>query len=207
VNKSVDRTPSSSGEPEPFLPKTEIGNVFSSPIGLGSNLCTFHKYAETAMNNRATLHSASNTLFRSTKAINVITALAKAESEVDLNDEDREALQQGIDFLEKAKQGYELEEDITINEESKLQAEYFRAAFESWKQTGLTPQFINDIEDMQRLLRDIEENNGHVERATSNNTNGRIPKVKTFFRRVLQQDINSMKESDEQDIVKGLGEL
>lgn len=147
------------------------------------------------MNSKTGLHSASNTLLRSTKVTKLVTALAKIENGVALTNDDREALRQGVEFLEKVKMGYESADSPTINDESRLHAEYFRAAVESWRQIGLSPKFLDDIEEMQELLQYLGEGNDHIEE---------VSKVKSFFRQILEQDINSLKERENSTVINGL---
>lgn len=106
-----------------------------------------------------TLHSATEMLKKSDEISSIVTALAKAKDDRNLDSRNKRALREGLSFLEDVEEGYNWMEEATpsVNKESRLRAQSLNAAIDSWELEENTGHFLEDVEHMRETIRNILE--------------------------------------------------
>lgn len=131
------------------------------------------------------LHSANEMLKKSDEISSVVTALAKAQEDQVLSEEDKEALERGLHFLQEVEEGYSwMDENApSVNKQSRLRAQSLHAAVDSWGLEENRGQFLDDVGQMKRAIRHLLNENEEVIELSS---------ITRFFNNILNSNLDRL---------------
>lgn len=129
------------------------------------------------------LHSANEILKKSDEISSIVTALAKAQNEEGLSEDDKEALEKGLDFLGEVEEGYNWMDESTpsVDKQSRLRAQSLHAAVDSWGLEENRGPFLDDVSEMKTAIQHLLSDNEEAIQLT---------RVTRFFNNILNSNLD-----------------